>query len=126
MGPILKTLIGLCAFVWSVVGIVFLAGMFVVALQAPKLVDELTTSLSGVSNLVGGDTANFTNQTPAGVTPEMQACVEKALGKEALADLKSKNGEPSAEQRQAFEKCGFKPDNQAGQQSFQPISTPTN
>jgi hypothetical protein len=132
MGPVLKTLLGLYLFLWTVIGIVVIAGGFVVASKLP----ELKENMAGLSQLLGNTPQDATgiqnqnsgaaNQLPAGVTAEMQACVEEALGKDEMENLKSQNGQPSEAQRQAFEKCGFKPNNQAGQQSTQPVGTPPN
>lgn len=112
MGPVLKTLLGLYLFVWTVIGIVTLAGGVLAASQFSKVASELSSVLSnfsGVADLTtGGSATNQANQMPPGLTPEIQDCLDKKLGQNALAKF-GQGTEPSAEELAAFTACGFTP-----------------
>ncbi len=135
MGPVLKTLLGLYLFIWTIIGVLVIAGGFMMASQLP----ELKASLSNASQALGGkdsgqNQSENLNQAPADITPEMQACIEKALGKATLEQLKSQNSQLTTEQQQAFQECGFTPkqpgSGQGGSQTRQngmsPSGTPQN
>lgn len=117
MGPVLKTLLGLFLFVWTVVGIVTLAGGVLAASQFSKVANELSSilsSFSGVTDLTTGGSAinQVTNQAnqmpPPGLTPEMQACLDKELGANAIAKF-GQGDQPSEKNLAVFETCGFVP-----------------
>lgn len=129
MGPILKTLLGLFAFIWTVIGIVTLAGIFVVAIQAPKLVESLRETFSAVGTLTAGTTqlgADTNGQTgnqkvAPGLTPTVDACLKKELGANYMEKFQN-NGQPDEKDQAAFEKCDFTPPTDAGQPT--PQSSP--
>lgn len=135
MGSVLKTLLGLYLFIWTIIGVLVIVGGFLLASQLPDLKASLSTATQALGGLDSGQNpSDNISQTPANITPEMQACIEKALGKSTLEQLRSQNGQPTPEQLQAFEKCGFTPNQpggepeagQTGQGGVRNPSTPPN
>lgn len=125
MGPVLKILVGVYLFIWSVIGILIIVGAFVFAQKLP----DLKTSASGLSQLfqnMPGEQNQDGQQVSGGVNQDVEACLKKILGDE-FTKPKSPTSEPSQAEREAFQKCGGQQtNNQTNQQYPSGSGTPPN
>lgn len=132
MGPVLKTLLGIYLFIWTVVGILLITGGVLGSLQLAKVsraFSDLAPALGQFSNLSGltsgaANTGRQTNQAGGlNVTQEVDTCLTQELGENYQAEFQA-GQEPSATDRAAFEKCGFTPPDDGARGGNPPSSPP--
>lgn len=134
MGPVLKTLVGVYLFVWSVIGILLVVGSFMLGGQMSKFI----SSSSDLVQMFGGSGGPLSgnNGQPSEMNQEVLSCLQKELGQDVIKRF-GEGSEPTEKDREAMKKCGFVPPAGDGQDmsgnqtspmpsgSFQPASKPT-